>query len=395
MHFWSIESILSELENLTSRKKQSPFLRQAIIAKEQLKLIRGLGKDADIEKRLVSSIIRKAEQAWAEKDLEITLDEFRKLQSEKNIEQNIAYKFSHEIQEFIVELRNLEKYLERLSGRPDENIVAEDRQIFSLKNLLKNFEAEKDWLNKYIKEISSLKYNKKLMSSAVFVSKFIKGLFRLHATVEGLENIPRNGPCILMARHYHFPNDFLVLNSILPRKLFFFAGVENFVAPIIGKFAYKVGGIPIKALNEKRLASLPYSLSFIEKMKSFDSSNKDSFRRFVWLLHHGEAILAFPEGRSIKYRTLFSTKSLDAEFSAPNSGGIYLALLYYQKYGGSIPVIPIGLNYTDASFRNVIIKVGAPMHLNYALASEISGKAFLERYIAEIFSRIQALSSSA
>ncbi len=62
--------------------------------------------------------------------------------------------------------------------------------------------------------------------------------------IEGIENVPSQGPAILMINHINFVDPFVVMNS-LPRNIVPMAKVEVYDYPIIGIFPRIYGVIPV------------------------------------------------------------------------------------------------------------------------------------------------------
>ena len=63
--------------------------------------------------------------------------------------------------------------------------------------------------------------------------------------VEGVENVPAQGPAILMINHINFVDPFVVLH-ILPRNIVPMAKVEVYGYPIVGIFPRIYGVIPVQ-----------------------------------------------------------------------------------------------------------------------------------------------------
>lgn len=63
--------------------------------------------------------------------------------------------------------------------------------------------------------------------------------------IEGIENVPAQGPAILMINHINFIDPFVVLNS-LPRNIVPMAKVEVYSYPIVGIFPRIYGVIPVQ-----------------------------------------------------------------------------------------------------------------------------------------------------
>jgi 1-acyl-sn-glycerol-3-phosphate acyltransferase len=63
--------------------------------------------------------------------------------------------------------------------------------------------------------------------------------------IEGVDNVPDEGPAILMINHINFVDPFVVLNS-LPRNIVPMAKVEVYNYPVIGIFPRIYGVIPVQ-----------------------------------------------------------------------------------------------------------------------------------------------------
>lgn len=63
--------------------------------------------------------------------------------------------------------------------------------------------------------------------------------------VEGIENVPSQGPAILMINHISFIDPFVVLN-VLPRTIVPMAKIEVYSYPVVGIFPRIYGVIPVQ-----------------------------------------------------------------------------------------------------------------------------------------------------
>jgi 1-acyl-sn-glycerol-3-phosphate acyltransferase len=70
-------------------------------------------------------------------------------------------------------------------------------------------------------------------------------LFAKIDRVEGVENVPQQGPAILMINHINFTDPFVVL-TVLPRNIVPMAKVEVYSYPIVGIFPRIYGVIPVQ-----------------------------------------------------------------------------------------------------------------------------------------------------
>jgi 1-acyl-sn-glycerol-3-phosphate acyltransferase len=157
-------------------------------------------------------------------------------------------------------------------------------------------------------------------------------IYRLR--VEGRENIPSEGPAVILPKH-QFWTDIPIVGLAVSRPMNYIAKQELFIYPVVRHFLSSVGAVPIDRLNPVKTL--------------------DSFRYVEQLLQQGEAMVLFPEG------TYY-----------PNSMGrgkhrfIQSLLRIQGKRGWSgekaIPFIPMGIQYRGNKFRpEVYVKIGRPL----------------------------------
>jgi len=174
-------------------------------------------------------------------------------------------------------------------------------------------------------------YSKKGYRLFFRIRPFFKNLLRIY--VEGLENIPEKGGCIIASNHRSHL-DPLVLNTISPRPILFMAKKELFNIPVLGWIIRKAGAIPVNR-NKRDINALKKSIE---------------------LLKSGECIGIFPEG----------TRAKPKSFRKPQSG---VGLLVSRT---DVPVIPVRIEGTDDIFpvgskipklfrSEIYIKIGKPL----------------------------------
>lgn len=170
------------------------------------------------------------------------------------------------------------------------------------------------------------------LSLSVFFKKF---------NVVGQDNVPSSGPVIFVANHPSAVMDPLITGASLNKKLFFLAGSEW-----IGKgFKAKV--------YKKQFNMIPVHRPWLAEGKevSNDKMFQDSYKK----LDNDDWILIFPEATT---KTLSKVRDL-------KTGAIRIKEGFekYTNYKKSVPIIPIGLNYSNPhQFQsNVIVNIGKPV----------------------------------
>lgn len=133
--------------------------------------------------------------------------------------------------------------------------------------------------------------------------------------VEGLENIPEDGPVIIAANHLSFV-DSIIIPMVVPRRVFFLAKAEyfegtGFRGAVSRWFFTSMGNIPVR--------------------RGQGRSARDSLDTAIKVLVDGGAFGIYPEG----------TRSLDGKLHRGRTGVARIAL------ESGAPVVPVGLAGTD------------------------------------------------
>ncbi len=166
-------------------------------------------------------------------------------------------------------------------------------------------------------------------------------------TVEGLENIPEEGPAILASNHLSFSDSFF-LPMVVDRRITFLAKSDYFTGPgvkgwLTKQFFEGVGQIPVDRSGGK------------SSMAAIDTG--------VSVLKDGNLLGIYPEG----------TRSPDGKLYRGRTGPARMSLL------GPAPVIPVAMIGTDKiqptgqkipNLYSLTIKIGKPLDF-----SRYAGKA--------------------
>ena len=153
-------------------------------------------------------------------------------------------------------------------------------------------------------------------------------VYRLN--VEGRENLPLQGPAIILPKH-QFWSDVPIVGLALWRPASYIAKQELFAYPVIRHFITFLGGVPIDRLKP---------------VKSIDS-----FRYVEHLLREGDFIVLYPEGTYYPYcmgrgKHRFIKRLLDFQ---------------EKKTGGPIPFVPMGIQFAGKNLRRAVnVKIGKP-----------------------------------
>ncbi len=158
--------------------------------------------------------------------------------------------------------------------------------------------------------------------------------------IKGLENIPKDGPYLIVANH---PSSFLDPISIallINNKISFLAKATIFNNKIIAKILSYLNIVPIYRAQDNP-----------EKLKE----NKAVFQACYDKLSDNGIIMIFPEGTSENERRLRPIKT--------GAARIALGTAKENDYALNVQILPVGLNYTASSkFRSELsIEFGTPL----------------------------------
>ena len=184
---------------------------------------------------------------------------------------------------------------------------------------------------------------------------------KVKLVVEGLENVPNNGPLVIVARHFHHLYDGCVLMRAVPRRLHIFVALDWVKKRWLRSFmerACTMADWPIvlraEQLNENaaqhsETASSAYS--FDEARSYLRHAMKDSIR----LLRNGEALVVFPEAYpDIDPR---NTTKVENHTSLPfRSGFARLVEMAERDERTRVAIVPAGSSYRRNESWNIILR---------------------------------------
>ena len=176
------------------------------------------------------------------------------------------------------------------------------------------------------------------VAAKVFLSPF----FRLH--LEGVENLPEEGPLVLLPKHQRW-EDIPLLSLAAPCPLYYVAKQELFDRPLSKWLIAALGGIPLN--RERPLES------------------RTAIRGIIRLLEQGERIVLFPEGTYHRGRM----------------GIGHVGLLRFLRARMRLAYVPVGIRYgAETGRKTVEIRFGSAIHEESPLPVEV----FLNRIMGEI-----------
>ena len=169
----------------------------------------------------------------------------------------------------------------------------------------------------------------------------VRAFFR-RVTTTGLENLPSEGPAVLVLNHPNGLLDPLLVLCEVPRRVSFLAKAPLFRMPVVGLFVRAFDSIPVFRRQDEG---------------SDPARNRETFERARGVLAGGGVLALFPEG----------TTHDDARLKPLKTGAARIALGAAAALGeGSpLPLLPIGLFFTKKSvFRSdALLVVGEPFRV--------------------------------
>jgi 1-acyl-sn-glycerol-3-phosphate acyltransferase len=195
----------------------------------------------------------------------------------------------------------------------------------------------------------------------------------LKIQVQGLENLPKNGPNesgVLFLFNHLSLLDIPVLHASLPVNFRFGAKSELFKIPVFGTMLNVMGILPITRQDQKKVAAL------------YDKS--------VARIHNGESFILAPEG----------TRNPKSAIGPFKSGPFIFAI---QAKAPLVPIVISGLErcmpkqyfFADLRYRNAIVKVLPKVETkNYDFDSRHKLKDLMHETFVKEFANLQATTNN-
>jgi len=198
---------------------------------------------------------------------------------------------------------------------------------------------------------------------------------RIDLRVEGIEHVPRHGPAIIAAHHFHHlydgcavfaalarPADFVIALDWVPagrRRDFMIWSCRAIGWPWILRTSHlclRPGECPDAGARERVLADARRRLA-------------QATREVVALLRAGHLFALFPEGYA-NVDPGFTPKHGDAEFLPFQPGFIRFAELAEKDGVTRVPIIPAGVRYERGRRWQIVMRFGPPVYVNNGVPRE-------------------------
>lgn len=171
--------------------------------------------------------------------------------------------------------------------------------------------------------------------------------------VEGEGNLPRNGPAIIAARHYHHLIDGAAMMATVPHPLHILVGLDWIRNPVLRVTMHRLCNAAGWPIVYRRGENSP--IDEITARRALRQAYRDS----IDLLRRGHSLLVFPEG----YPNIdpgYTPKQAPDEFLPFQPGFAHIAA-GAQRFGIHAPIIPAGFSYAQGDRWQVVLRFGTPV----------------------------------
>ena len=202
---------------------------------------------------------------------------------------------------------------------------------------------------------------------------------RTELVVDGREHVPRDGACIIAARHYHHLYDGAALVAALPRAVRILVALD-WVRSRRARFAME---------GLCALARWPVVLrdnGYADASTVFAASDRRRYlagalRACERVLRAGDVLVVFPQGRPV---VDVGGERLPQADWLPFQPGFATLALAALRAGGCVPIVPAGFAYGDGRRPAIRLRFGEPVF--------VASAADRRRCAALVEQRVRALS---
>src|SRR5215471_12906688 len=197
---------------------------------------------------------------------------------------------------------------------------------------------------------------------------------RVETSVSGLENIPRDGPVLLVARHYHYLFDGVVRVVSVPGPIHSMGAVDW----VKNSYARRLLTLAASMVRWPSVVRSNAPQAGVDQGRYHRTVLRDS----VELLTEGRLLVVFPEGYPNIDR-YYTPKTRPEEMLPFKAGFVAIAVAAEKRLGARVPIVPVGFRYTKARHWRVELHIGEAVYLEDC-ASRRSLIERMEQRIAEL-----------
>jgi len=177
---------------------------------------------------------------------------------------------------------------------------------------------------------------------------------RVETSVSGLDNLPRDGPVLLLARHYHYLLDGVVLLVSVPRPIHIMVAVDW----VKNSYARRLLTLAMSMVRWPSVVRQDAPEARVDQGRYQRTALRDS----VELLAEGRLLVVFPEGYPNIDRH-FTPKMRPEEMLPFKAGFVAMAVAAEKRLGARVPIIPAGFRYTKARHWRAELHIGEAVYV--------------------------------
>jgi len=222
-----------------------------------------------------------------------------------------------------------------------------------------------------------------LIEKAMRAIAAIVAVGRLKTQATGMENIPAQGPALIVARHYHHLYDGLALFAAMPRQFHIVVAIDWVKNRRVQWFMQTVNRIACwpTLLRADAVARCNYST------RLFSPADVARYRRSALgdaaeLLVQNKVVIIFPEGYPNIDPNYTPKRNLD-EFLPFKPGFLEILGAAEKKTNRAIPIIPAGLRYRPGACWEAFLRLGEPVGRAH-FSDPVQLLRFLEERVREL-----------
>lgn len=181
---------------------------------------------------------------------------------------------------------------------------------------------------------------------------------RLEIVVEGQEHLPRAGPVVIAARHYHHLYDGVAFHATIHRPVHILVTVDWLKGGLGRKALVALCGsarwpavVRTDPFTVARTGPVPPAVA----QRVYRRAVADA----VALLREGRILIVFPEG----YPNVDPnpTPKRGEAFLPFQSGFVRIARMAERSGAGEVPIVPVGLSYERGPRWRLTVRYGPPV----------------------------------
>ena len=222
-----------------------------------------------------------------------------------------------------------------------------------------------------------------LIEKAMRAIAAILAVGRLKTQATGMENIPAQGPALIVVRHYHHLYHGLALFAAMPRQFHIVVAIDWVKNRRVQWFMQTVNRIACwpTLLRADAVARCNYST------RLFSPADVARYRRSALgdaaeLLVQNKVVVIFPEGYPNIDPNYTPKKNFD-EFLPFKPGFLQILRAAEKKTNRAIPIIPAGLCYRAGACWEAFLKLGEPVCREH-FSDPVQLLRFLEERVREL-----------